>query len=164
MSSTVETQLARAVQQHQSGDFAGAETLYREILAADSGQADALNLLGVACSQLGRHGEGATYIRQALDVRPDDPKLLYNLGNVLREEGALKDAAEVYARAAPLSPQPAPAFFNLGATLRELEHEVEAMSAFRMAAEADPTHVRPAQTIVDRRSLGRAWISRFWSR
>ena len=43
--------LQAAVQRHQSGALVEAEALYRQVLASEPRNADALHLLGVACSQ-----------------------------------------------------------------------------------------------------------------
>src|SRR5688500_13700803 len=46
--------LQTAVSHHQAGQAAEAERLYRQVLAVDPEQADALHLLGVLAYQVGR--------------------------------------------------------------------------------------------------------------
>ena len=46
--------LEAAVERHRAGDLDGAETLYREVLDAASGNADALNLWGLYAGSVGR--------------------------------------------------------------------------------------------------------------
>ena len=44
----------RAVEAHRSGRISEAETLYREIIASDPRNFDALHLLGIVCSNAAR--------------------------------------------------------------------------------------------------------------
>ena len=47
--------LQTGLEHHQAGRFAEAETIYRQILAANPGDADALHLLGILANQTGNH-------------------------------------------------------------------------------------------------------------
>jgi len=66
---TISEALEIAVQHHQAGQLQAAEQVYRQILAADPNQIDALHLLGVIASRLGRHEEAALYISRAIELR-----------------------------------------------------------------------------------------------
>lgn len=52
---------------HQAGRYEEAEQLYRQVLALDGDQPDALHLLGLLTYQKGEGWAGATMIRQAID-------------------------------------------------------------------------------------------------
>ena len=60
---TISEALAIAVQHHQAGQLQAAEQIYRQILAVDPNQADALHLLGVIASQTGQHEVAVEFIR-----------------------------------------------------------------------------------------------------
>ena len=63
---TISEALTIAVEHHQAGRLEQAEQIYRQILAAEPDQADALHLLGVIAHQSGRHAIAVDYIRRAI--------------------------------------------------------------------------------------------------
>lgn len=65
--------LQAAVQHHQAGNAAEAERLYRQVLAIEPEQADALHLLGVLAYQAGRADVAVPLIQQAIRNRPSAP-------------------------------------------------------------------------------------------
>lgn len=77
-------------------------------------------------------------LRAAVDLKPDDGDIVYNLGNILSQQKKTKEAAECYRKACSLLPQDADAFFNLGLALKELGEYEEAAAAFRKSVEIAP--------------------------
>ena len=63
--------LDRGFEQHQQGKLAEAESLYRQILAQNPEDVNALHLLGLVHYQRGDHGSAIAFIEQALAVKPD---------------------------------------------------------------------------------------------
>ena len=74
--------------------------------------------------------------------RLDYTEAHYNLGNVLKEQGKLEDAAACYRRALELQPDYAEAYFNLGNTLQEQGKLDEAAAAYRRALERKPDYAK----------------------
>lgn len=109
--------LTAAVRQHEAGNLAAAEALYRDILARDPAQPDALHLLGLIAQAAGDLTGAAAGIRQALALRPDEAVFHYNLANVLRDAGQLDDAIASYRAALALRPQDTDTLLNLGNAL-----------------------------------------------
>ena len=66
---TISEALAIAVQHHQAGRLQAAEQIYRQILAVEPNQADALHLLGVIAYQVGKHEAAVEYIRRAIALK-----------------------------------------------------------------------------------------------
>ncbi len=62
----------------------------------------------------------------------------FHLGNALRQQGRLADAAESYRRAAALAPRAFHVFVDLGLTLQLLGDHAAAETAFRRALALDP--------------------------
>src|SRR5262245_35357286 len=58
--------LQAALRHHQSGALPQAEALYRQALALDPRNPDALHFLGIACSQQGRYEEAVRLFEQEL--------------------------------------------------------------------------------------------------
>ena len=93
--STIADLLAAAVCQHEAGDLAAAEVLYRQVLVREPEHPDALHLLGLIAQAAGDLTSAAAGIRHALALRPGEAVFHYNLANVLRDAGQLDDAIEI---------------------------------------------------------------------
>jgi len=94
--SSIPDLLASAVRQHEAGELAAAETLYRDVLAREPEHPDALHLLGLIAQAAGDYTSAAASIRRALALRPGEAVFHYNLANVLRDAGQLDDAIASY--------------------------------------------------------------------
>ena len=79
----IEAMLETAITHHEARKLDQAEKLYREILAVESDNVDALNSLGVILQDYGRVSESLTLISKALAVEPDFPEALTNLARGL---------------------------------------------------------------------------------
>ncbi|RTR22984.1 tetratricopeptide repeat protein [Azospirillum griseum] len=144
---TIAEALGVALDHHMGGRLDAAETLYRRILDADPGQADALHLLGVLAGQTGRADRGADLIRQAMAQRPDAADYPSNLGALLDAAGQPAAAAAACRRALALRPDFAVAWARLGGAAHRMGAADAALDALRRAASLDPA---------DRDSAGRA--------
>ena len=110
--------LAEATALQQKGAAGPAERLYREMLAADPNQADALHNLGVICAQSSRLDEALDLIQRSLALKPDFAAAHNSLGIVFRRMGRGADAIANYERALDLDPSYVDACQNLGLALR----------------------------------------------
>jgi len=133
--------LQAAVGHHQAGRYAEAEQQYRQVLAADPQQADALHLLGVLAYQIGRADAAVPLIEQAIRLRPAAPAFRMNLGNALLALGRTTDAVASYREAAGLAPDDAEAHYNLGNALLLLEQSDDGIAALRRTLALRPSHV-----------------------
>ena len=68
---TISEAFAIAFQHHRAGRLQAAEELYREILAAQPDQPEALHFLGVIASQMGQHKAAVEYIERAIRRKGD---------------------------------------------------------------------------------------------
>jgi predicted O-linked N-acetylglucosamine transferase (SPINDLY family) len=130
--------LAIAIQHHQAGRLQAAEQIYRQILAAEPNQADAIHLLGVVASQAGRLDDAVACYRRALDLKPDSAEVYNNLGIAFREQGKLDDAVACCRRALELKPDYAAAHNNLGVVFTEQGKLDAAVACCRRALELKP--------------------------
>src|SRR5262245_5049958 len=132
--------LQRALALHQAGRLEEAEAGYRQALAEQPGNADALHFLGLVAHQSGRHEDAIELIRQALAIRRH-PAFLYNLAQVYL---ARKDAAAaegVLRQTVAEAPDHAEAWFHLGALLRAREDIGGAIESYRRAIAAKPSFI-----------------------
>jgi tetratricopeptide (TPR) repeat protein len=138
MMATISEALAMALEHHQAGRLQAAEQIYRQILAADPGQADALHLLGVLAHQVGKHGIAIQYIGRALTRSAEQPSFHYNLGEVYRTVGEIAKATACYRRAVELDPEFAKAHNSLGSMLQDQGKLAEAVACYQRAIELKP--------------------------
>jgi tetratricopeptide (TPR) repeat protein len=130
--------LQSATRLHQAGQLDQAEASYRQILARDPKQADALHLLGVIYIQRGQHAAAIDLIHQAIALRPNSPAYYSNLGWALTHSGRLNDALACYQKLAALQPTNAAALDQLGRLLLHFGQFDEAIVACTAAVRLRP--------------------------
>src|SRR6266700_3661398 len=89
---TISETLAIAAQHYHAGRLQAAEQIYRQILAADPDHVDALHLLGLVASRLGRHEVAIEYISRAIALKGTEAALHSNLGAIFKDQGKLDEA------------------------------------------------------------------------
>ena len=130
--------LQSAVGQHQAGRLAEAEALYRQVIAHDPEQPDALHLLGVLAYQSGRSDLAVPLMRRAISYRPNAASYQLNLGNALLALDQTDAAITAYQRAAALQPQDAGAVYNLGNALLKRGDIDAGIAALRRSLQLRP--------------------------
>ena len=109
---TIHQAIQLAVQHHRAGEFPQADSLYRQVLAQDPDNADALHLLGVMAHEMGRQDVAVQLIRRAVALRPDFVEAHGNLGSILCAAGQFDLAIAAYQAA--LKPRPDSPEFHIG--------------------------------------------------
>ncbi len=125
---TTAEHLQQAMEWHKAGNLAEAEAVYRDVLAADPKNADALHMLGVLASQRGDLQHALSCLGRAILLNPSPPFYHNNLGNVLFQAGRLADAALCYEEALRLDPEYAEAHGNLANTYDRLGRFEDALA------------------------------------
>ena len=138
MNLSEEIKLKRAVALHSQGQSAQAALLYAEILRSHPEHPDALHLLGVSETQLGRAQAGLNWIAKSLAVNPDQPVAITNQGNALLALGKPAEALAAYDQALGLWPDYPLAAHGRGNALSALGRPAEALSSFDRALELSP--------------------------
>ena len=108
---------------HQSGQFAEAERIYRQILQRLPDHPGALHLLGVIHSQRDDYEAAVDFIGRAISVNPNKAVYRNNYGAALMSLGRYDEAIESFRRALSLSPNYADALANLGMAEAVLDHD-----------------------------------------
>jgi len=134
--------LAQAVAHHQAGRAAEAERGYRDVLAMDPRNADALHLLGVLALQSGHAEEAVTLIGKALAQTRGVADYWDNLGSALTAVDRTDEAVQAHRNAALLDPQGAQRRHNLGNALASLGRHDEAQRAFAVALALKPDYAK----------------------
>jgi tetratricopeptide (TPR) repeat protein len=126
-----------ALKHHEAGQLAQAESIYRQVLARDSSQTDAMHLLGVLMHQSGKTAEGIELIERALRLRRD-PTYLANVGELLRCAGEVERGISCCREAIELLPNLGSAYHNLAVLLNQADRSEEAMAVARKGVELAP--------------------------
>ncbi|MBY4715090.1 tetratricopeptide repeat protein [Burkholderia cepacia] len=134
----MDTAFDRAYAAHRAGRLAEAEHGYRNALASNPANADALHLFGVLRHQQGQHAEAADLVGRAVALRPDDAALQLNLGNALKALGRLDEAVDRFRNALTLAPEFPLAHYNLGNAYAALQRHDDAIDAFGRALRLTP--------------------------
>jgi hypothetical protein len=126
---------------HDAGKHAEAETLLRDAIARDPGNANLRNARGVMFAAMGRHLDSLWCYRDALALNPTGPGIWTNLGNALTQLKHVKGAVHCHRRAIELSKgDDALLFHNLGVSLAEAGQHGDAVIAFSQALEIKPQY------------------------
>ena len=80
----------------------------------------AWNACGTALDRTGRIQESVECFKRALEIDPQHPDLLNNLGNAYREQQRWEDAIELISKAIELRPDYADAYYNRAVALGDL--------------------------------------------
>jgi Tfp pilus assembly protein PilF len=116
-----------ATSSSQVGVSAGFETLY--------GMAERL-------SATGQYAEAQKYYEQAYAIRPDDIRVINNLGFVYQAQKKFAEAAQSFSRALMLSPDNAIAYNNLAGTLYQMGQIDSSEILWKKALKIDPTNAQ----------------------
>jgi predicted O-linked N-acetylglucosamine transferase (SPINDLY family) len=133
--------LDKAIGHHQAGQLAEAERLYRQILARDPKDFDALHLLGVVRHQQGRGAEAVELVGAAVQQNPDSARALSNYGLILSELGRFDEALTALDRAVAVNPGFADAHNNRSSVLQRLGRNEDALASVERALALQQDHV-----------------------
>jgi tetratricopeptide (TPR) repeat protein len=141
--------LEYALNCHGAGNLREAEAAYREILAAQADNIDALHYLGVVCLQTGRFEEAVRNIESSVKLQPDNVDAVINFGNALQAAGRLGKAIESFELALKLSPNSPVLLANLGNAYRQQGDNRKAIALFEESLNADPTLAEVRRNLAD---------------
>ena len=134
----LDSELDRALQYHNTGQFQAAKQIYHTILGRDANHADALHLLGVLTHQTGDHHQAVRQIEKAILLNPSNPFYYCNLGVVYRSLELFDRSISCYRRALELKPDYTDAFNNLANIFRKQGRLKQAAALHQKALSLQP--------------------------
>jgi tetratricopeptide (TPR) repeat protein len=155
--SVLDPLLDSALKSHRDGRLEQACAQYRQILAAQPGRADVLNLLGMTLRQQERFAEALAPMRQAIAIDPTQAAYFGNLAEAHRGLGQIPQAVECYAQAARLAPKIAEIHSNLGILLAQVGRIDEADASYARAIAANPQYPEAHYHRGNLFQVGRRW-------
>ncbi len=132
--------LQEALVAWQSGDYASAEALSKDILARKPDNPDVINLRAVILFQSGQKDAAIELMRQLAAMRPTAEDVQNNLGYALHQMNRLDEAVTYYEKAIALAPNFFIAIHNLGDCYFQLENEEQAMACYEQALKLQPNN------------------------
>jgi tetratricopeptide (TPR) repeat protein len=126
-----------------------------QYVAEHPDDADAVLQLAGLNLQISNWGRGQELLEQYLELRPDDPNAIADLGYALRAQGQLDEALAQFRRAQEVRPGHLQSMFNeaylLGIDLGEYDQALAVIGELRQAQPNNPDVERLAQEIERRR-------------
>jgi len=135
---TIAEVLSAGVTCHRTGDLAQAESLYRQVLAADANNGDAWHLLGLVAHARGQFANAIEMIERAIKLNGREPGFHQHLAEVHRSLGQFAEAEACCRQALQLNPAMALAHSTLGELLHSQSRFAEAAVCFRSALAIEP--------------------------
>jgi len=132
----------QALALHQAGELAQAQAIYKQLIQVQAGNCDALHLLGVTYSQLGKHRKALELIGRAIGLCPERALFHSNFGIALAELGRFEEATVSYDRALAIDPKYADAYYNRGNALLGLKQFDAALASYDQAIAIQPDHAQ----------------------
>ncbi len=139
--------LKKAVQWHQAGHLAQAESLYRQVLQANPDHSVALHSLGLIAHQTGHNEAAADLVSQAISNNPKIPHFYNTLSAVFAALGKLDKAVKACQKAVAIKPDYAEAHSNLGVLLHLQGRHKAAIKSANRATSLNPNDIKAFNTI-----------------
>ncbi len=131
---SIEDAVDLAIQYHQAGQLAEAESIYRHVLQVQPRHADALHYLGVISHQQEDPETAVDLISKAIESAPDNASYHSNLGEAFRALGQFDEATAAYEKALAIDPGFAMAHNNLANVLADSGRKEDALARYNKAA------------------------------
>ncbi len=126
--------LEAATQRHATGDLAGAEALYRDLLTAPGAQVERLHfVLGLVSEQRGDKAQALDHFDRAAEAGFASPVLASKRAELLRRAGRLGEALSAYDLAIALGQNDADVHHARGVVLAALGRPLDALAAYDAA-------------------------------
>ena len=129
----IDSELKKALQYHQSGQWHKAEEIYKTVLGINPNHSDALHLLGIIVHLRGHSDSAVDLINKAIQNNPKNPFCYNSLGNILKKQGNLGEAISCYEKALQLKPNYTEAYNNMGTAFQDQDRRGEAISCYEKA-------------------------------
>lgn len=97
--------IERGISAFKQGEFERATHLLEDASRRYPESYDAFVYLGAACAQQGRHNAAIGAFKRASQIKPDSPRVHYNLGQAYEAAGVPREAWFEYKKALEIDPK-----------------------------------------------------------
>ncbi len=137
---TIDRDFQNALSALQTGKLGDAVRLFDAVLRVEPKHVGALNLMGVALTQLKRFAEAEKYFRRALEHHARSDATLFNYGTVLKALNRPAEALRCFDEALKINRSVPETWINRGTTLNDLQRYEEAISDFDKVIDLSPRY------------------------
>lgn len=137
----MKTNLEKAIQLHQSGDYQQAQDLYQQILADEPSNAEANHLMGLLAAQQNQIDTAIQWFEKAVALQQGSALFHNSLANAYKGNKAFAKAEQHYQQSIKLKPDYAQAHNNYGGSLLMQEAYDDALRQFQQAVQIDPAYL-----------------------
>jgi tetratricopeptide (TPR) repeat protein len=142
------------IQYQQAQQWSQAEQIYRQIVLAEPGHAEAWRRLGSVCQAVGNQTEAAASYEKALAISPGYAEAHNDLGILRAMGGGLDEAVAHFQEAGRQAPEFVDPWNNLGVVLGMQRKYHEAEAAFQEALRLRPEYAEAHN------NFGKHWLDR----
>jgi len=135
---TTSDALQHARQLQAARRFPEAEAVYRQIIASEPDNAEALQAFGLLVHEAGHHQIALQLLERAMQARPADCMLHWQIAMVSERAGQIERADAAYARACELKPRERDLMMGWGVFLARNKQRERALEIFRRASKFHP--------------------------
>lgn len=128
----------RADRLHRKNDLEGAIAAYRTVIESAPGNADAYLRLGELYYGAGRFDEALSTMTTAKKLKPNDARLLNNIGSVLLAKDDAAEALTYFVQARRNSADYVEPLYNMACAYARLNKKGAALSSLRQAVDMQP--------------------------
>jgi len=132
--------LRAAVQAYENKNLDGAETIFKQVLAANPKEPNALHLLGCIHKDRGQLQQAVQLFQASIREDGSNPMPFLNLGKILSIAGQHQNAASAFQESLKRNTQIPETWYCFGNALREIREVEKARQAFQHALQLEPTH------------------------
>ncbi len=133
--------LQKALSLHQAGRLENAGTLYREIIAEDPKDSQAVHYLGLIEAAAGRFQQAAELLHRSLTLEPQNIQFVENYATVVFQAGQYRSALEIAERGLRLDGSYPPVLYVQALALHKLGRFQDAIAAFDKVLVRAPKHL-----------------------
>ncbi|GAB4145505.1 MAG: hypothetical protein Tsb009_17660 [Planctomycetaceae bacterium] len=145
-----QTKLRVARVQEQQGQLDQAMRLYREVIAKDPKNTEALHRMAIVSTRLGDHQQAEQHFRAAIQLAPRNSKILADYGYALFLRKDLNGAEAMLKRSVNLDPSNRRAVNNLATVLGFQGRTNESLAMFRKVVDDAEAHANLAYVHVQK--------------
>lgn len=114
---------------------------YKDIIAKDPKNYDALVALGNIYFDSGQHEKAIETYQKALELNPNDSNVRTDMGTMYRKIGNTDKAIETFRKSASINPKHENSWYNLGVTLYNDKNDLKgAVAAWEELLKINPNH------------------------
>jgi predicted O-linked N-acetylglucosamine transferase (SPINDLY family) len=139
-SNQINSAIANAFQAMCSGRMDKVKEIYKRLTIDSSSDPTFANIFAQIALENNLLTEGIIWLRKSLEVKPDQPTILLNLGVALSQVKQFSDALDCFSKAIKFETNNALAYYSQGLMYRHLNQYDNALNSYKNALKINPSY------------------------